>query len=205
MRFRTTMRLHTLFILWIVSILLFANQMLFGTETDDIKFFESNIRPLLVERCVTCHQSGKAMSGLQLDSHEGLLKGGKRGSVINLEHPNESLLLKAISHQDETLKMPPGKKLEEAEFQLLTEWALKGAPWTTATPNESKQGNLSKAFTQADRDFWLFQPIQEPPIPKTDDNDWAKNPIDRFIYQKLNDAGLQPADEAEKRVLIRRA
>lgn len=172
---------------------------------ENIKFFESNIRPLLIGRCVTCHQSGKAMNGLQLDSLEGLMKGGKRGDAVNLDQPNESLLLKAISHQDEKLKMPPGKKLDDAEIQLLTEWVLKGVPWTNTETNQNHPETLSKGFTQEDRDFWLFQPIQEPEIPAVNDNGWAKNPIDHFIYQKLDEAGLQLADEAEKRVLIRRA
>lgn len=174
------------------------------SNLEGIKFFETNIRPLLIEKCMTCHKAGKAMSGFQLDSREGIVKGGKRGSSINLDEPHESLLLKAITHQDETLKMPPGKKLADEEIQLIAEWVQIGAPWTVAKSN-GESNEFQREFTQEERDFWLFQPIQNPKVPDVNDRGWSKNPIDKFVYQKLDEAGLQPADEAEKRVLIRRA
>ena len=83
----------------------------FGQETaiDDTEFFESNIRPTLVKHCYECHSVEKdsAESGLTLDTREGLRRGGDRGPTIVLGRPDESLLIKAVSHSDPDLQMPP--------------------------------------------------------------------------------------------------
>ncbi len=170
------------------------------TQLEDIHFFETNIRPLLIDNCVACHKAGNAKSGLQLDSWEGVLRGGNRGNAVVPTKPEESLLLKAVSHQDENLKMPPGKKLDDKEIQLLAEWVQRGAPWTAKTAEPMREH-----FTQEDREFWLFQPVEEPEVPSVTDKGWSENPIDHFIYQKLTEAELQPAQPAEKHELIRRA
>ena len=58
-------------------------------------------------------------------------------------------------------------------------------------------------FTQADRDWWAFQPVRQPAVP-ADDGGWALNGIDRFIARKLAANGLSPATAADRRTLIRR-
>ena len=74
-----------------------------------LDFFENRIRPVLVENCYECHNSIKqAKSGLVLDYKGGLLKGGDRGSILSLENPKGSLILKAMGHQIRSLKMPKG-------------------------------------------------------------------------------------------------
>ena len=74
-----------------------------------LDFFENRIRPVLVENCYECHNSIKqAKSGLVLDYKGGLLKGGDRGSVLSLENPKGSLILKVMGHQIRSLKMPKG-------------------------------------------------------------------------------------------------
>ena len=78
-----------------------------------VEFFEKNIRPVLAERCYECHNSGdSAKGGLALDWRGGLAKGGKSGLVIDGDNSAESLLLRAIRHDDRALKMPKdGPKL----------------------------------------------------------------------------------------------
>jgi hypothetical protein len=55
------------------------------------------------------------------------------------------------------------------------------------------------------REFWPFQPVREPPVPKVKDAAWPRNDIDRFILAKLEDKGLRPVKSADQRVLLRRA
>src|SRR5205085_2242909 len=54
------------------------------------------------------------------------------------------------------------------------------------------------------KDFWSFKKPVQPPVPVVK-GDWAKSPIDAFIEEKLSASGLQPAGQADKRTLIRRA
>lgn len=55
------------------------------------------------------------------------------------------------------------------------------------------------------RKHWAFQPVGHPIPPVLEGDSWSANAIDRYVLQKLRDAGLQPSPEADRRTLIRRA
>src|SRR5438046_2859818 len=57
---------------------------------EELKFFETQVRPLLVDNCFSCHGEKKQKGGLRLDSPQALLKGGKNGAVIVPGKPGES-------------------------------------------------------------------------------------------------------------------
>lgn len=86
-----------------------------AASASDIEAFEKGVRPLLVQRCYSCHGEAQQFGGLRVDSRERLLRGGERGPAIEAGSPGRSLLLKAIRHEG-TLKMPPGTKLSESEI-----------------------------------------------------------------------------------------
>src|SRR4051812_22227623 len=92
-----------------------------------ISFFESKVRPVLVEQCYKCHSAEaqanhKLKGGLLMDSREGLLKGGDTGPAVVPGDPEKSLLMKVISWSDPDLQMPPKKKLADAQIADLTKW-----------------------------------------------------------------------------------
>ena len=99
-----------------------------ANEREKADFFESKIRPLLASRCHTCHGDA-ATAGLRLDSRAGALRGGQSGPAVVAGKPEESLLVKAVAHQHERLKMPPAGKLETHEIENLARWVLEGAVW----------------------------------------------------------------------------
>ncbi|HTN02428.1 MAG TPA: c-type cytochrome domain-containing protein, partial [Planctomycetaceae bacterium] len=76
---------------------------------EQLKFFETSVRPLLVEHCQKCHGEKKQWGALRLDSHEALLKGGENGPAIVPGKPEESRLIQAVRHSDD-LQMPPDEK-----------------------------------------------------------------------------------------------
>src|SRR5579872_1358076 len=73
------------------------------------EFFASTVRPLLAKNCFPCHADLKS-GGLQMDSREHFLQGGKDGPVIVPGDPDHSLLVKAIRYTDLRIKMPPSGK-----------------------------------------------------------------------------------------------
>src|SRR5262245_11178377 len=95
------------------------------------EFFEKNIRPVLVERCYSCHSAtaAKLKGGLRVDSREHLLKGGDTGPALVPGHPEKSLFVEVVSYKNVDLKMPPKSKLPANQIADLTEWVRKGAPW----------------------------------------------------------------------------
>lgn len=107
-----------------------------GSESED--HFEKHVRPLLIERCHKCHAGTMSKGGLRLDSRQSLLKGGETGPAIILDRPDDSLLIKAVRHQD-GIAMPPDGKLSEMQIAALAKWVKAGAAWpgTNSLPSES--------------------------------------------------------------------
>ena len=171
-----------------------------------LDFFESKVRPVLVDKCYKCHsaQSEKVKGGLLLDSREDVLKGGKNGPAIVPGDPEKSLLIKAVRYVDEDLQMPPkGEKLSAAQITALEQWVKMGAPDPRVKSATAKTSN--KYGGDSDRNHWAWQPLKKPAVPDVKISGWVATPVDNFIYAKLDENGLKPSAAADKRTLIRRA
>jgi uncharacterized protein DUF1553/uncharacterized protein DUF1549/cytochrome c len=172
---------------------------------DQAEFFEKKIRPVLAGNCYGCHNSKMKtpMGGLQIDTKDGLLRGGDSGKAIVPGDPAMSRLIQAVSYTHD-LKMPPSGKLTDAQIADLTDWVKIGAPDprtapATVPPVTSKRYD----FTEG-RKFWAFQPVKKPAIPVVKHPKWVQSPIDAFLLAKLEEKGLTPAEPADKRALLRR-
>ncbi|MBL7647363.1 MAG: PSD1 domain-containing protein [Candidatus Hydrogenedentes bacterium] len=164
--------------------------------------FEHQIAPLLVKRCVECHQERDPSGGLALVTRAGLLKGGGDGPAVVPGAPDASHIFARVLAGE----MPPeekglSRKLPEAEIALLREWIQSGAPWP-----EGRKLDLYEATTEVrgGRDWWSFQPIKPVAPPNVTHPELASNPIDAFILAGLEKAGMEPAPLADRRNLIRR-
>ena len=172
-----------------------------------VEFFEKKIRPVLTERCFSCHSTTaeKLKGNLYLDSKEGLLKGGDTGPAIVAGDPKKSLLMKAVHWVDDDLKMPPKKKLAAEQIADLEAWILKGAAWpasaTAAAGKPKKQIGMS---LEEGRKFWAFRPVAKRAPPAVKDASWPASDLDRFILAALEAKSLKPSPAAEKPVLLRR-
>ncbi|PYV11472.1 MAG: hypothetical protein DMG07_19090, partial [Acidobacteria bacterium] len=165
-------------------------------------FFESRVRPVLARNCYSCHTQS-AMGGLRLDSRDALLRGGHTGPAVVPGNPEKSLLIQAVSHTQERLKMPfGGDKLKDEEIADLAAWVKSGAPWPATTPAATSGDYV---ITPEQRRYWAFQPVRKPALPVVSDPSWPKSDIDRFILSKLEARGMRPARPAERRTLLRRA
>ncbi|HEX3314882.1 MAG TPA: DUF1549 domain-containing protein, partial [Gemmataceae bacterium] len=175
----------------------FASQ---SRADDKTAFFEAKIRPVLVENCYSCHSAAKKRGGLLLDSKDGLHKGGDSGAAIKAGSPNDSLLVKAIRYGDPDLKMPPKGKLPASVIADIERWIAEGA----VDQRDAKEAKVAGIDFEKAKHFWSFEKPKMPKLPDVKNAAWAKTPIDRFILAKLEAEGLQPAELAEPRTLIRR-
>ncbi len=160
---------------------------------DDDTFFELKIRPILAGTCFKCHGGTKTSRGLRVDSREALLKGGAGGPAIVPGEPDKSLLIRALRHTSDDLRMPPGRRLSDAVLADFTAWVARGARWPRA---------VAPASFGAER-HWAFQPIRAVE-PLADPTGWAQTPVDRFIAAGLRRQGIAPAGPAGRRAFLRR-
>ncbi len=161
--------------------------------------FEMRVRPLLAKQCYSCHTQTK-LGGLRLDSRETILKGGNSGAAAVAGNPDQSLLIQAVRHSHERLKMPPSGKLKPEEIAALEDWIRQGLYW----PEEStKSAPAGYVISQEQRAFWSFQPVRKP-ISHVKNERWISGDLDRFVMAKLEEKGLRPAPAASRRTWLRR-
>ncbi len=173
-------------------------------SADDAAFFESEIRPLLADKCWGCHGREKTKGGLTLTSRAALLNGGDSGPAAEPGRPTESLLIDAIAYVDEP-KMPPDGKLSDSEIAALTQWVERGLPWPGSAEPSAEATAPVAAIDPAARNFWSLRPIADPAPPVVRNESWPRSDLDRFLLAKLEAAGRSPAPPADRRTLIRRA
>ena len=119
--------------------------------------YEKQVLPVLKTNCFACHAGKNVMSGLVLDSREGLLTGGNRGSAIDAQE----LLVKAV-RQEGALKMPPGRKLKPEQIEVIEQWVKSGAPMPDHLLKTKRKG----------ADHWAFQPIGPTAAPAVSNPTW---------------------------------
>ena len=189
------------------SIVLLVGVTAHGQDPDreSLDFFETRIRPVLVEHCYECHSADAVAGenlkgGLLLDTRAGSLQGGESGAAVVPGEPDESLLISALKH--ESFEMPPSGKLSDEIIADFVTWIEMGAP-------DPRAGEavvvIEEIDIEAGKEHWAFQPLVRPATPDVHDATWARTEIDRFILAQQESAGLTPGSIAEPRTLIRRA
>lgn len=183
---------------WAILAVLAAGPMVTAADVD----FERDVAPILLRRCLECHDDANASGGLRLTAGPEMLKGGDSGRVITPGSSRDSALIQRVLAGE----MPPPRRgkpqpLAETEQSVLQRWVDQGATW----PEGRKLDPYEKTTdVRAGRDWWSLQPIRRPDVPKVSRAEWQANPIDAFVLAKLEQQGLTPAPEADRRTLIRR-
>jgi hypothetical protein len=161
--------------------------------------FEKDILPILARSCHECHGAETQESQLDLRTLAAMLRGGDNGPAIVRGHPERSYLIDLISRGE----MPPdeNEKLSPDQLALLRRWIKAG------TPAEEKVGKISpRSFVSAeDRKFWAFNKPIKRALPKVQQIDRVRSPIDRFVLEKLATKGLSFSPDVDRVTLLRRA
>ncbi|MBM4052930.1 MAG: DUF1549 domain-containing protein, partial [Planctomycetes bacterium] len=186
---------------------------------EQLKFFESTIRPILVDQCYGCHsaQSGRSRGGYLLDTRDGARKGGGSGPGVVPGKPDESLLIEAVRYHNDDLQMPPKGKLTDDQIKALERWVTMGAPdpreSATAKPAsgsggaaavEVPAGELTKEDIEKGRSWWAYVAPRPQPAPVVKDAAWPSDDIDRFVLASMESKGLSPVKDVAAIDLVRR-
>ena len=166
---------------------------------EQLAFFETRIRPVLVTHCYQCHSSESRIvqGGLRLDSQAGLARGGDSGPAISPQAADSSLLLQALRYDG--LQMPPTGRLPESVIQDFQTWLSMGAP---DPRTESSPAPATHPDPESGRSHWAFQLPRESPAPVTTTP--VNSKLDAFILAKLQEQQLPAAKPADPHTLVRR-
>jgi Protein of unknown function (DUF1553)/Protein of unknown function (DUF1549)/Concanavalin A-like lectin/glucanases superfamily/Planctomycete cytochrome C len=161
----------------------------FGAASTRRVDFSRDILPILSDKCFACHgpdaPNNKSPLRFDTEAHAFADLGEGRRAIVR-SHPEQSELVRRITAEDESLRMPPvysTHKLTKQEIERLTEWIAQGAQW---------------------QQHWAFKPPIRSPLPAVKNRAWPRNGIDSFVLARLEQEGLNPAEEADRATLIRR-
>ena len=150
--------------------------------------FQRDIRPILSDNCFQCHGPDQStrQANLRLDLQHDAVAPRRNGAPIVPGKPEQSLLYSRIAEENPARRMPPlstHRTLTADQRSIIKLWIEQGAGW---------------------KEHWAFvAPVRAVP-PLVKDQKWARTSPDRFILAKIEEAGLAPNPEADRRALIRR-
>lgn len=155
---------------------------------EGIVHFNTDVRPILAERCFLCHgpDASHREADLRLDIEANAKDGRAHAAAIVPGKPERSELFRRISSHDPDERMPPakgGKPLSRQDIEKLRRWIAQGAKY---------------------QKHWSFTPMTRPVAPRVKDEGWPARELDRFVLARLEEAKLRPAPEADRRQLLRR-
>jgi len=160
-----------------------------AADADERLDFNRDVRPILARNCLRCHGPDESHreAGLRLDVRAAATSELDSGAIAIVPgDPQSSELMERVTSEDEFLRMPPPEtrqSLTADQLATLQRWIEQGAPYA---------------------EFWSFVPPQRPQLPPVQQRDWPRNPIDFFVLARLEQAGLEPAPQADRHALVRR-
>ena len=174
----------------LTSLMVFALLMTMAMQTPAAErlSFDRDIRPILSDKCYACHGPDPAQrqAELRLDTKEGAFSAPSGYPIIVPGEPENSELVARITHADVEQRMPPqssNRQPTQEQIDTLIRWIAEGAEW---------------------EEHWVYELPERVELPTVQNSAWVRNPIDRFILGRLEAEGLETAEEADKRTLIRR-
>ncbi|MDG2383289.1 MAG: PSD1 and planctomycete cytochrome C domain-containing protein [Pirellulaceae bacterium] len=163
------------------------------------RIFKEDVRAILTEHCVKCHNAKSAKADFDLSSRTALVASGHLG-----DSAENSPLLKLVQHREEPHMPLKAPKLAAEEIDAIARWIDLGAPYAQPLIAGRTEPATTR-ITEDDRNFWSFAPLERPAVPHVVDSDWCRTAIDHFILSRLRDEEIAPNPCTQPQLLIRRA
>ncbi|HEV2355746.1 MAG TPA: DUF1553 domain-containing protein, partial [Puia sp.] len=146
--------------------------------------FNTEVKPIINAKCITCHGGVRAKGGFSLLFREDAFAKTESGKpAIIPGDPGHSEMIRRITSNDPEVRMPyRHEPLTASEIDILRAWIREGAPWGQ---------------------HWAYKPVAAPVIPDLADT-WIRNPIDAYVLRRLRQEKLVPASRAPASELLRR-
>ncbi len=165
-----------------------------GSAQIDAGFYTSKVKPLLKEKCITCHGPLRSEAGLRLDTAAFIKQGSSDGPILVSNEPDQSKILKRVLEASADERMPPegeGVALLAEEVAVLRDWIA------NRTPSPEREESVA-----GPSDHWAFRPINKPKLPMPIVTEASA--VDGFIATAQFVRGMTPLPEADRLTLLRR-
>lgn len=176
---------------WLLLLAIIATNV--GNILADEVDYLRDVKPILMEKCSSCHGALKQESDLRLDSGLLIQKGGASGAVIEPGRASASRIFQRVIDADPDQRMPPadgfGEPLNTEQIKLLKNWIDQGAPIPEEEPPPADP-----------RNHWAYQAPRKQAPPGSD----SENPIDRFLQMRRQPMGIRPIEQADRPTRLRR-
>ncbi|MEO1616195.1 MAG: PSD1 and planctomycete cytochrome C domain-containing protein [Planctomycetota bacterium] len=172
-------------------------------RSEKTDFFESKIRPLLIDHCYDCHSEAADLSEgeLLVDSASGLLRGGSLGPALVPGKADASLIVRAVRYDDASLQMPPSEKLDAESIALLERWVKEGAvDPRQGKAHEEAEGPIDSFDPQS---HWAFR-MPKRQVASGTSHESDRDVIDSLARDIARKAGVSVAERCGDEVLVRR-
>ncbi|MEP6747523.1 MAG: DUF1553 domain-containing protein [Bacteroidota bacterium] len=180
-------------LLIIATLILSVGVFIYSTHSQTIDY-NTQVKPIFNKNCITCHGGVRRKAGFSLlFRSEALAKTESGKPAIIPGDPEHSEMIRRLTLKDPEERMPyKHDPLSSNDIDILRKWIKQGAQW----------GN-----------HWAYIAVQPIPVPAerkflgfigASKEDWAKNDIDYFILQKLQEKKLTHSPQADKATLLRR-
>jgi mono/diheme cytochrome c family protein len=172
-----------------------------------LEVFKKHVRPLLTSRCLECHGGEETESGFDMSKRVTLLQGGEHGPAVVPGKSKKSLLYQLVSHARAPEMPHEQKKLSAEQIAHIAIWIDNEAPYDKPLVG---MGEAAVAWTKRvvpddAKNYWAFRSLKKIPPPAVKNERWVRTPVDRFVLNAMEEAGVTPNATASKRKLIRRA
>jgi hypothetical protein len=171
--------------------------------------FTAHVRPILEERCLSCHGETMQLARLDLRTREAALAGGARGPALVPGQAEQSRLYRHVAGLDQPVMPMRGEPLPAEQIATIKRWIDSGAVWPAGPALVASAASRAavlevRPLTDEERSYWAFQPPVQAPLPAVA-RPGLTNPIDRFLEQARAERQLTAAPRADRRTLVRRA
>ena len=167
----------------------------FAQEKISTDHFESKVWPVFQTHCIDCHGSDTAEGQLRLDAKAAFFEGGVSGQLVDVQRPEESLLIQRLRGHGDADQMPlDAPALDEDAVHSIKKWIEAGAQWP------DNVGVQIKARAK----HWAYLAPQRATPPVSVTASWANHVIDAWTLEGMVNHQLEPSPVASKDKLLRR-
>ena len=135
--------------------------------------YQDHVRPILREKCFSCHNTNKKTADLDLSSYTSLMQGGGAGAAIEPGDAESSYLYLLVSHESAPFMPPESDRLPQIELDVIRGWIDGGALETRHGPLRCELARELESVVNLQTRRGLDEPREHTPDQRSSSSAWV--------------------------------